>query len=427
MELTDKEYLMLASVVGGNIAEDAGKGTLQDLISQSAVSSEHGTGTGTQASMHDDMEELLNSGRLGGLVLTERLMLPEVRGYAFRDEKEDNVIIFTYTGESWLGGLQSILGGEGNLVREAAAFLGRSRGEGACSVTGIGLGGSLALFAAAHTDGIMGVVFDAPGVANLLEPEQTGHLLIKNYLAYNSLVSAIGWHTEKVFFAKLPDGMGSELIFDTAGPQHYRFDAEGRIVIGEKGEAYDLFSKLNVLMEDENSRMMQEVSGAFAAAAGEEADLGDWIYTMFALIEQLETDQISEALTDIAGRYDRLIDELWDRWRTEMNASARKLGIDELGDVFSARIEATMLEGAGILEQIFYYSESYLSILILCSPESDKLADRLEEELNRLTDALTGRLERLAGQMTDYLEPLIELQRKSRFQMPQLQFQFAEE
>lgn len=65
------------------------------------------------------------------------------------------------------------------MPEEASRFLLKNKGEKDCQVTGYSMGGALALYAAAVNEGIGGVVFDAPGIVNILTAEQRGSFRLK--------------------------------------------------------------------------------------------------------------------------------------------------------------------------------------------------------------------------------------------------------
>lgn len=72
-------------------------------------------------------------------------------------------------------------------------------------VTGHSKGAANALYAAAVLENVTGVVFDGPGITQLLSPEQIRRLRssgIKNYVAEGDVVGALFFHAEDVVYVK---------------------------------------------------------------------------------------------------------------------------------------------------------------------------------------------------------------------------------
>ncbi|MDH6426093.1 MULTISPECIES: Mbeg1-like protein [unclassified Paenibacillus] len=358
-----------------------------------------------------------------GLELTDSLAFAGAAAYAYRDEHDDRLIIFTYKGKDWLADLQSLLSGQSSMPEEASRFLLKNKGEKDCQVTGYSMGGALALYAATVNEGIGGVVFDAPGIANILTVEQKGKLQVKNIVAYNSLVSALGKHNEEIVFAKSGIEETEFLIPDSLW-QRYTFDAEGNVIIGEKGNAYALLSKINILTE-EHTPVFDAVMSGFGDTVGLTESASDHLgYVIFTLIDQLDVGKVRGALIEIAHKYERMLDAKFSEWRTEMNNIPESFLFDDIRAKFEQLSEAAMLEAAGIAEELNEITQAVLSILLICSPVGDKLMDHVEEWLNKLTNALMERMEKLTNQMTLHLDKVVETTMNQMLKFPELKLDF---
>lgn len=64
-----------------------------------------------------------------GLELTDSLAFAGAAAYAYRDEHDDRLIIFTYKGKDWLADLQSLLSGQSSMPEEASRFLLKTKGR----------------------------------------------------------------------------------------------------------------------------------------------------------------------------------------------------------------------------------------------------------------------------------------------------------
>ncbi|NGM82829.1 hypothetical protein G5B47_10430 [Paenibacillus sp. 7124] len=412
MKLTDREYLTLASITLP-VDDDGKMGmTVRELLGHSAAEAE----AGTQADR-----------RLHDLVLTDRWIAQDATGYAFNNEHDDRWFIFSYTPEASLKELKALLSGESSLLGRAAEFLRAGRGSGACFVTGFGLGGALALYAAAYCGDAGGVVFDAPGIAHLLDAQQANSPGIRNIAADHSVISPLGSHGETVEFAKPlgePDGEAARL--GQAGPHMYETDAAGRIILGEPDDTFGLLSKLNVLLED--GPVVDDVSGAFIRAAGlQDTGAKDLIHALLPLSERTGAKGIRDALLDIAAKYDDHVERIWLEWKQDMTERAEKLGPGALSVAFEIRSEAAMREASAVLEEMYRVTEAFLVVLILFGPDHSRVANRLDELLETVAGGMTARLELLSRQMPNELEALMDISMSKMFVWPDLQFTFKEE
>ncbi|WP_375102359.1 hypothetical protein [Paenibacillus sp. RS8] len=358
-----------------------------------------------------------------GLELTDKLAFAGATAYAYKDEYNDRLIIFTYKGSDWLADLQSLLSGQSSMPEEASRFVLKNKGEGNCQVTGYSMGGALALYAASVNEGVGGVVFDAPGIANLLTTEQSGKVQVKNIVAYNSLVSALGKHNEEIVFAR--SGIeGTDFLIPDSLWQRYTFDSQGNVITGEKGNAYAMLSRINTLTED-HTPVFDAVMSGFGDTVGLTERASDHLgYVIFTLIDQLDVGKVRGALTEIAHKYERMVDEKFSVWRTEMNNIPESFLFDDIHAKFEQLSEAAMLEAAEVAEEFNEITQAVLSILLICSPIGDQLMDHIEEWLDKLTDAIMGCMEKLSNQMTGHLDKVVETYMNQMFKFPELKLDF---
>lgn len=358
-----------------------------------------------------------------GFELTDSLSFAGATAYAYNNEYDDRLIIFTYKGEDWLADLQSLLSGHSNMPEEAARFVLKNKGEGDCQVTGYSIGGALALYAASVNEGIGGVVFDAPGIANILTSEQIDKPQVRNIVAYNSLVSALGKHNEEMIFAKPGIDETEFLIPDTLW-ERYAFDSEGNVITGDKGSAYVLLSKINILTED-HTPIFDTVMSGFGDTVGLTERASEYLgYVIFTLIDQLDVGKVRGALIEIANKYDRMVDEKFSEWRSEMNDIPESFLFDDIRAKFEHLSEAAMLEATEMAEELNEITQAVLSILLICSPVGDQLMENVEEWLDRLTNSLMQRIEKLMSQMTLHLDKVVETNMNQMFKFPELKLDF---
>lgn len=415
MKLTDKEYLILASFATAVHNEALTGLTIRDLLTDYI---EDGEALAVS-------EGIPAGSRLLELKLTARWNMPNAAGYAFTNEYDDRWIIFAYKPDALLENLKALLSGENPLMEQAVQFVRLNRGSGACFVTGFGLGGALALYAGGSAGDTQGVVFDAPGVGHLLTPEVSEPTEIRNILAYNSLVSALGIHSGPLQFAVPAGGSAGEPLLGHADRHWYNTDSGGRIITGDPGDAFGLLSMLNILFEE--GGRVDEVSAAFLQAAGlQDSGASELIHAVLPLSERMDLAGIREALAEITGQYDRSVQEIWQKWKTEMTGYARKQGQEELAATFADRSESSMLEASALLEELYRVTEAFLAVLILYGQEGSRLPDLLEELLDSLTEPMTARLERLSMQMTAELDGLMAMSLNAAFVWPELHFDFKE-
>ena len=362
-------------------------------------------------------------GAVDGLELMDSLAFAGAAAYAYKNEYDDRLIIFTYKGEDWLADLQSLLSGHSSMPEEAARFLLKNKGEGKCQVTGYSLAGALALYASSVNEGVSGVVFDAPGIANILTMEQSGEIQVRNIVAYNSLVSALGKHHEDIVFAKSGIEETEFLIPDTLW-QRYTFDSEGNVITGDKGNAYVLLSKINTLTED-HTPVFDAVLSGFGDTVGLTERASEHLgYVIFTLIDQLDVGKVRGALIEIAHKYERMLDEKFSVWRTEMNNIPEDFLFDDIRAKFEQLSEVAMQEAADTADEFNECTQAVLSILLICSPEGDKMMEHLEEWLDKFTNALMDRMEKLANQMTAHLDKVVETYMNQMFKIPELKLDF---
>lgn len=415
MKLNDKEYLRLASFVD-TVPNDIQTGsTICGML----------PGYGKDMETRSVTEEIPADSRLLDLKLAARWSAPEAAGYAFTNENDDRWIIFAYKPDDLLQNLKTLLSGENPLMKQAAQFLRANRGSGACFVTGFGLGGTLALYAAGFAEDVYGVVFDAPGIGQLSEAQGTSQTQIRNILAHNSMISALGNHSERLQFAGSSDVTASGPQLGHADCHWYRTDSSGDIITGNSGEAFGLLSKLNILFE-EGSRI-DEVSAAFLRVAGlQDSGADELFHAVLPLSERVELGGIREALAQITAQYDHHVQAICRKWKSDMAGHARKLGQDELGAAFAEQSESAMQEASALLEELYRITEAFLCVLILYGHDESRMPDLLEELLSSLTEPMTSRLEWLSLQMIAELDVLMEMSLNAAFVWPDLHFNFKE-
>lgn len=262
MALTDKQYWLLAAAADAFRTCPANNSSMGEITA--GIADGH-VGTTKDGFAYRAAEALLADDRLNRLVLTDRMTFGAAEAYAFDNEHEDKLFIFTYRTANEAEALASLYGAESRLLAEAGAFLRRNRGAGSCRVTGRGIGGALAAYAAltaesaelpgddvaeqtltaealeaaesamaarvdapaqamtaasaeevaleaaahsaaaatvtAASDVVQGVIFDAPGIANKLTDEQRANDRLIHYVSPDSWLSAIGTHGGEVRFA----------------------------------------------------------------------------------------------------------------------------------------------------------------------------------------------------------------------------------
>lgn len=415
MKLTDKEYLMLASFADAVHNEALTGLTIREILKDSIEGGEADAVT----------EGIPADSRLLELKLAGRWSAPDAAGYAFTNENYDKWIIFAYRPDALLENLKTLLSGENPLLKQAAQFVRANRGSEACFVTGFGLGGALALYAAGFAEGIQGVVFDAPGIGQLPEAQGSGQKELRNILAYNSLISALGIHSEPLQFAGPAGSASGAQALGQADRHWYMADSGGSIITGDQGEAFALLSKLNILFEE--GERVDEVSGVFLRAAGlQDSGASELIHAVLPLSERMDLNTIREALAEVAGHYDRQVQEIWRKWKANMTGYARKKGQDELAGIFAEQSESAMLEASALLEELYRITEAFLGVLILYGQGENRLPELLEELLSSLTVPMIARLERLSLHMTAELDGLMEMSLNSAFVWPELNFNFNE-
>ncbi|UQZ35418.1 hypothetical protein C2I18_18960 [Paenibacillus sp. PK3_47] len=411
MKLTDKEYLVLASLADTDQGVVQTGSTIRGMLQDCSGAGEP----------HSLTQEIPADSLLLELKLAARWIAPDAAGYAFTNENDDRWIIFAYKPDALQEHLKTLLSGENPLMKQAAQFLRANHGSRDCFVTGFGLGGALALYAAGFAEDIQGVVFDAPGIGQLPEAQGSGQSRITNILAYNSLISTLGSHSEKLQFAGPAGGDTAVELLSQADRHRYVTGAGGSIVTGEPGEAFGLLSKLSILFEE--GGRIDEVAAVFLRAAGlEDSGASELIHAVLPLSERIEPSGIRDALAEITAQYDRHAGTVWRKWKTEMTGQARKLGQEELSAVFAEKSEAAMLSASALLEELYRITEAFLCVLILYGPEESRLADQLDELLDSLTGPMTDRLEQLSRQMASELDGLMELSLSTAFVWPEMHF-----
>lgn len=418
MELTDKEYLILASIGELKIAKEYLKGTIREIVA-------HGMDAHNKdSSWNPMMNEVLACEAILDLELTDRMDCDGASAYAYKNDYDDKFIIFIYNSSSWLEPVQSLLSGQSRMLREASKFLQKNKGEGSCTVTGYSLGGALAMYAAADSEGVQGVVFDAPGMSAVLTEEQNDNLQIKNILAYNGLISALGQHEEELLFA-VKIGEDDDWLDPHARWQpRFRFTGNGQVITGEPSVVYVLLSKLNQLTT-EHTQAIEETLHAF----GESAGLEDWTvmnpgYAVFMLIDQLDAGKVSNALAKLIQRYNGWIDTLFKDWLLETSNNPKNSYFDDISDKVTTSIEAAVTTAANMAENVYQCTEAVLSILVTCGPEGDGISDLLDEGLTKFTQALNSRLDKLSEQISAHLDHVIADQMNQLLSLPEIAFDF---
>nr|WP_243864605.1 Mbeg1-like protein [Paenibacillus castaneae] len=416
--MTDKQYLMLATIVEFNIADEYKQRRIKEIVSHISESAE----LENYRHLQNQYNEVIADEAIGSLELMDKMKSNGAGAYSFKNEHDDRVIIFTYKSSSWMEDLQTFLNGESSVFQEAFQFLRKNKGDYACSVVGHSLGGAVALYAAATVGGVGGVVFDAPGIATLLTSEQRDSLKVKNYIAYNSLISAAGVQAEEHLFAKPSDEAAAIISSDDDVQGRYMFDRNEKVIVGDPGEIYILLSKLNSLTEDE-SPAFTEVMDVFAANGGLEQKAEDHLgYFLLMLIEQLDAGKIRASLAEISYRFDRLVQDKYKVWRYEINEKLDQLAFDELADGIAAISENRVLDAAETMESIYRCTEAVLSILVVSDPNSQLLSNMLDAGLDHFTDALEETMNKLSEQMSAQLDKMIESKMNSMLQLPELKF-----
>ncbi|MFC4102202.1 hypothetical protein [Paenibacillus xanthanilyticus] len=149
LALTDKQYWLLTAAADAFRACPANGNRIREIMAHLA---DEPTETTDVGSTYRAAEALLADDRLSRLVLTDRMTFGAAEAYAFHDEHEDKIFIFTYKTANEAEALTALYGAESKLLAEAGAFLRRNRGAGDCRVTGRGIGGALAAYAALAAD-----------------------------------------------------------------------------------------------------------------------------------------------------------------------------------------------------------------------------------------------------------------------------------
>lgn len=418
VELTDKQYLMLATIVEFNIADEYKQRRIKEIVNHISESAE----LENDRHLQNQYNEVIADEAIGSLELMDMMKSNGAGAYSFKNEHDDRVIIFTYKSSSWMEDLQTFLNGESSVFQEAFQFLRKNKGDYACSVVGHSLGGAVALYAAATIGGVGGVVFDAPGIASLITSEQRDNLKVKNYIAYNSLISAAGVQANEHLFAKPSDEAAAIIYSDDEVQGRYMFERNEKVIVGDPGEIYILLSKLNSLTEDE-SPAFTEVMDVFAANGGLEQKAEDHLgYFLLMLIEQLDAGKIRASLAEISYRFERLLQDKYEAWRYEINEKTTHLSLEELVEELTTLSEHTMLEAAQLMESVYHCVEAVLSILVISNPDSHLLSNMLDAGLDHFTDALEEIMKKLSGQMSAYLDRVIESKMSSMLQLPELKF-----
>lgn len=427
MRLTEKDFYMLSLMGALKFPKDRSKGKVSELVhSFLDLREQIKPQSWSEEDLLSFLTELLGNDRLGQLELLERCTLNEVEAFLFENREMASaeqastndafrVITFSYNAENQMMGLSYLFDEKASIHHQLTDFIEKNSGESMCYVNGYAVGGSFALYTAAKAEGLTGVVFDAPGVGQLLSDEEKQKLQVKNVFAFNSLVSAIGEHPEQIIFAQKGSGKEDDLLAEGSWRERFSFDKNGNITIGEQGEAYLLFSKLNKVMEGDSS-VLEDVLQAFADTVGMEDFISEHVSLAFLMIlERLEENHLRRAMFDVEKAFEQRVQEQVSACRkgladlTKMDAS-----IEDVQSEMVHLVEKTMIETGELAGEFYQCVEAVLSCFVVYSidknttEEMDHVLERfiegLDEKMNKLPDQLSLEIEK---DMEEYLDSLL--------------------
>ncbi|MFB9324439.1 hypothetical protein ACFFSY_00600 [Paenibacillus aurantiacus] len=469
LALTDKQYWLLAAAADAFRACLANGSSIREIMARLTGGPTETTNVG---SAHRDAEALLADDCLNRLVLADRMTFGAAEAYAFHDEYEDRIFIFTYKTASEAEALAPLYGAESKLLAEASAFLRRNRGMGSYRVTGRGIGGALAAYAAmtaesveqagadvpvqalttadtvvsseaqamtaasaaeaewnrangsAASVAVQGVIFDAPGIASKLTDEHRENGGLVHYVSQDSWLAAIGAHAGEVrFAAALGDESGSNAALARDG-EPFRFGPDGQILTGEPSAIYTLLSRLHPLTEAEASTPASElVIDAFAEAAGIEREAEDQpSFVLLTMMERLTMVSATLGLETVKQQFERLVYRTVHVWKEEAGALFRSVPPEELDARLEAASASCANEIAQLTEQVYARVEAVFSALILANGDDTNLVDHLQLSLEHFAEWLEERMDRLEEEMGAQLEAYVSVPAIDDLRTPEFDF-----
>ncbi|WP_314586781.1 Mbeg1-like protein [Paenibacillus terrigena] len=421
MELTDREYFLLNSLVELNITDEHLHDTIKDILQACRDSNE--------IQLNDDVRSLhqeLFSHDISELKLNARMKAGEAEAYSFKDDNNDIIHIFSYKCANVQEAFPVIMNGDGRVFDAVIRYMNEHQGEGDSLVSGHSWGGAIAVYAAAVTAGVhAGVVFDAPGIADRLTTEQKVCVPVINYAAYNSLVSAFGSHVEDIRYAaqQLADD-GDIFDMNKSVYSMFSFDQDGSVHVGEASEIYQLIAKLYCVVDDE-SPVSEVVVRAFNSALELEETAYDPYGLMLLLLHNgLDPIKVKAANHDIVSQCDRILHHQCQTWKREMNKRFEDSEMDEAETVIGIYVDQVMLEAASIVERTIGYVSALMGVLVIANADHPLYTAMLEEEMMALSAALEDRIEQFAEQISEHVDKIIQMHRDSLFQLPEFHLDF---
>lgn len=408
MDLTEKDLLMLSLLAELKLPVERGEfSSVKEwigLAEKTCNGNEIQKNLVHEAMNHDAIQELQlvalqNWGDFQAFVLCNK-------------DTNARVTVFGYQSETELEGLQKLYNNDGALHEETVHFLRTHQGEGQHTATGHSVGGAVAIYAAAQVR-CEGMVFDAPGVGQLMTSMPRESIKATNYLAYNSLLSAMGIHPEKVLFAR-PHRQPEMGVYPDPWKDKYAFDDQGRIQVGEKGELYELFAQLNRLIIAD-SVVFEEVVSVFADVVNhKEVIVHSDPAGVLAILEHLENGHITKALAEVELRMARNVDlnimEAGKEIRELVNIG---LSLDEqasfhtLEDKTKQIVEQAMIQASQTVKDYCQVVQVVLSACLICFPDKE-LDDEFEQSLDRFIDAAELKMREASRQIGKELNAVME-------------------
>lgn len=421
MELTDREYLLLNSLVELNITDEHLHETIKDIL-QACRDSD---GVQWNDDVHSLHQELFNH-HISDLKLNARMKVGEAEAYSFKNDNNDIIHIFSYKCANVQEAFPVIMNGDGRVFDVVIRYMNDHQGEGNCLVSGHSWGGAMAVYAAAATAGVRaGVVFNAPGIADRLTTEQKDRLPVINYAAYNSLVSAFGSHVEEIRYVvqQLADD-GDIFNMNKSVYPMFSFDQDGAVHVGEAGEIHQLLSKL-YHAADEESPVAEVVMRAFNSALELEEMAYDPYGLMLLLLHNgLEPIKVKAAIHDIVSQCDRMLHHQCQSWKREMNKRFEDSALDDEDQDISTYVDQVMIEAAGIVERTIEYVNALFGVLVIANADHPLYTAMLQDEVMALSAALEDRIEQFADQISEHVDTMIQMHRDSLFRLPEFHLDF---
>lgn len=371
MELTDKEYLELIQ------------------LTELATPDESITGCLKNVEAMDYME------------------LDKMGIYAYKNEYDDRLIIFTYKGmiDNEVNDWVSLFAGGFEKFEDVRTFIQQNKGSSQCTVTGHAIGGAYASYAAATFEGMCGIVFDAPGIGQFLTDEQKQNLQVKNYVSSSMMIAALGEHCEKVIFAGKADNNQGQTA--SALIEKYNFDLDGNMIPGQMGELFQLADRINALTAD--MKKYSQVMHAFALETGLEHEFEDFgPVILLELMSRLDVFKLKNALHRLEKSFDRMTDELVASWSKSIDESSRIEDIDQRDEQIMALTE-DLYEQINLLGDTLYQTvEDLLSIFVIYSSEIASQIGHMEEQMDHFINEIDRRMGKRVTEITDHLDQLME-------------------